>query len=304
MTQIFSANPFRCRVWNLHVRHEHLIDEETCRTEIQSFSDHGQLVAVLGRQLRGDPDYDIELIYGARRLFIARHLNVLLRVELRDMTDRTAVIAMDIENRQRRDVSPYERGMSFARALRAGCFESQDELARSLNISQSQISRLLALSRLPTAIVSAFPSTMEIRESWGPSLVGLLEDPRKRTTTIARARVLSSRLPRPSAIDVYQQLIAASVPGRKIRLRTHDEVVTDIDGTPLFRIRHQERTIAVLLPRERISEETLCAIREAVRRVLRQRRRPAVILKHVPIKAPYDSSTGSSESSIAGAGSN
>ena len=45
------------------------------------------------------------------------------------------------------------------------------------------------------------------------------------------------------------------------------------DGTPLFCIRAQEKWIAVLLPRDNISEETLEAARDAVRDVLRQRRR-------------------------------
>src|SRR6185437_1019895 len=117
MSHITSVNPFRCRMWDLHDRLEYLILEDTCRAEIASFEKYGQLIATLGRPLRGDPDYDIELVCGARRLFVARHLNVDLLVEVREMTDQDAIIAMDMENRQRRDVSPYERGLSFARSL-------------------------------------------------------------------------------------------------------------------------------------------------------------------------------------------
>jgi hypothetical protein len=72
--QIVSANPFRCRMWDLHDRLEHLIVEDNCREEISSVSRHGQQVAPLGRRLRGDPDHDVELICSARRLFVARHL--------------------------------------------------------------------------------------------------------------------------------------------------------------------------------------------------------------------------------------
>ena len=71
--QIVSVNPFRCRMWDLHDRLEHLIVEDNCREEISSVSRHGQQVAALGRRLRGDPDHDVELICGARRLFVARH---------------------------------------------------------------------------------------------------------------------------------------------------------------------------------------------------------------------------------------
>jgi ParB family transcriptional regulator, chromosome partitioning protein len=275
MRNIVSVNPFRCRMWDLHERLEHLIVEDTCRTEIRSFSKHGQLVPAVGRPIRGDPDHDIELICGARRLFVARNLNVQLLVDLREMTDRAAVIAMDIENRQRQDVSPYERGLSFARCLRAGYFKSQDDLARALKISQSQVSRLLSLARLPSVVIGAFPNPVEIRERWGPDLTAALDDARKREATISRARTIASISPRPAAMDVFQQLVGASVAGRKVQIRPHDEVVTDVDGTPLFRIRTQCKDIALLLPRDQISQDTLSAVRDALREVLRQRiRRP------------------------------
>jgi ParB family chromosome partitioning protein len=269
-SQIISASPFRCKVWSLHDRLEHLIIEDTCRDELNSFAKHGQLIAALGRPLRDDPDHDIELICGARRLFVACHLNRPLLVDLREMTDKEAIIAMDTENRQRQDISPYERGLSFARFLRAGHFESQDQLAKALKISQSQVSRLLTLAHLPSVVVNAFTTPLDIREGWGPDLVAALQDVRRRKATIARARTLASATPRAPATDVYQQLIAASTGGRKIRTMPHDEVVTGTDGRPLFRIRQQEKAIAVLLPREQISEEILCVIRSAVREVLQR----------------------------------
>jgi len=269
MVQIVSANPFRCRMWDHHDRLDYLVVEETCRAEIDSFATHGQLVPVLGRPLRGDPEYDLELIFGARRLFVARHLNLPLRVEVRDITDRDAIIAMDIENRQRRDISPYERGLSFARSLRAGHFESQEDLAKALKISQSQVSRLLKLARLPSVIVNAFGNPMEIREGWGPDLVGALHETR-REATIARARALAAAAPRLSAVEIFQQLISASLVGRKVRPKARDEVVTGFDGKPLFRIRRQEKAIALLLPLESTSAEILEAVRDALRDVFHQ----------------------------------
>jgi ParB family chromosome partitioning protein len=270
MSQIASANPFRCRLWDLHDRLDNLVTEDTCRDEIASFAKHGQLIPALGRRLRGDPDHDIELICGARRLFVARHLNVQLLVDLREMSDQEAIIAMDIENRQRQDMSPYERGMSFARFLRAGHFESQEHLAKAIKISQPQVSRLLALARLPSVVINAFGSPKDICETWGVDLAATLQDPSRRGATIARARALGSVTPRPPAVQVYQQLLCAAVKGRKIRTKSHDEVVTDLDGTPLFRIRQQEKTISMLLPRNQISREVLDAVRDTVREVLQR----------------------------------
>lgn len=271
MPNIVSIDPFRCRVWNFHDRLEHLISEQTCSSEIESFSKHGQLTPALGRPIRGDDEYDIELICGARRLFVARHLKAPLVVDIREMTDRAAFIAMDIENRQRLDVSPYERGMSFARWLRAGQFKSQDDLAKALKISQSQVSRLLTLARLPAAVVNAFANPVDIREGWGPDLAEALEDPRRRQATIAKARAITELSPRPNANEVYRRLLSASSGRFRIQNRTHDEVVTDTDGSPLFRIRSLDKSISFLLPRE-ISQAVLSAVRDAVRSVLQAKK--------------------------------
>src|SRR5207253_10688731 len=151
MGEVIAVNPFRCRMWALHDRLGQYLTEESCQAEIASFLSRGQLVPTLGRRLRANPDYDVELLYGARRLFVARHLNKELIVELCDLQDRDAIVAMEIENRQRVDISPYERGLSYARWLNQGHFSSQEDLARELNVSTSQVSRLLKLARLPAA---------------------------------------------------------------------------------------------------------------------------------------------------------
>lgn len=268
MQSIVMVNPFRCRVWSLHDRLEGEITEETCRTEIESFSKHGQLIPVLGRPVPNDSSYEVELICGARRLFAARHINIPLKVELRELSDHDALIAMDIENRQRVDVSPYERGISYAHWLREGHFKSQDDISRALRISASKVSRLLKVSRLPSVIVNAFRTPLEIREEWALDLVDALEDTGRRGLTIQRARSIADSRARPPARDVYQQLLLAPAKGRKRRVKPHDEVVKSQNGVPLFRIRRQTNTIAVLLPLDRISEPALSEIRKVIADIL------------------------------------
>ena len=270
MRKIVSVSPFRCRMWDLHDRFDAHVTEESCRAEIDSFERHGQLVPALGRPLRGDPDYEVELIYGARRLFVARHINKPLLVEVKEISDREAVIAMDIENRQRTDISPYERGISYARSLRSGHFSSQDDMARALRVSSSQVSRLLRLARLPSVVVNAFASPLDICEGWGLDLIEALDDPHRRQRTLQKARVTAALVPRPPAREVYRSLLAATAHGRKPKARAQDEVVKDCDGTPLFRISQRSNSVALLLPVEKLSSKTIDSIRHAVTNILQR----------------------------------
>jgi ParB family chromosome partitioning protein len=268
MRNIVSISPFRARMWALHDRLDHHVNEDTCKAEIQSFMKHGQLVPALGRVLRGDADYDVELIYGARRLFVARHVNKPLLVDMREMSDKEAIVAMDIENRQRADVSPYERGVSYARWLRSGHFGSQDDIARVLKISSSQVSRLLRLARLPSVILNAFSSPLEICEAWGLDIMDALDDAQRRERTIQAARAIGASDSRPAAREVYRQLMVASRQGRRPKPVTRDEVVKDDDGTSLFRIRHRSRNVSLVLPTSTISPADVANIRGAIIAIL------------------------------------
>jgi len=144
-------------MWDYHDRLPELINEVTCRDVIQSFVKDGQRHPVLARPMAGSDGVQYELIYGARRLFAARHLNVKLLAHVRNIDNISGLIEMDVENRLRCDISPYERGMSFKGWLRKGYFRSQEELARALSMSTTHVCRLMRFADLPTAIVSAFP---------------------------------------------------------------------------------------------------------------------------------------------------
>jgi ParB family chromosome partitioning protein len=266
--EVVSVNPFRCRMWALHDRIDNYVTEETCRAEINSFLRYGQLVTVLGRPVRGDPDYDVELIYGARRLFVARHVNKPLLVELREMSDLEAVVVMDIENRHRQDISPYERGRSYVRWLRSGCFRSQEELARTLKISCAGVSRLLRVAQLPAVVVSAFGSPIDICEDWGLKLMDMLEDPLVRRRTLERARAIAARPTKLAAREVFQELISMAAPGKRIQRKAHDEIVRDQRGAPLFRVRQLRSSIALVVPIHKVSGESLDRIRTSVVEIL------------------------------------
>jgi len=268
MHSVIMISPFRCRMWDLHSRVEQEISEKTCKSEIESFAKHGQLVPVLGRKLKEDRLHDVELVYGARRLFVARHLNMDLKVELRVLSDLDALVAMDIENRHRKDISPYERGLSYLQWLRSGLFKSQDELARAMSISAPQVSRLLRLARLPSVVIDAFESPASICEAWGLRLAEAVHDPHRRRATIESARRLAAESPRHEARAVYRSLVTAAISGRALKRAIRDEVVRDWSGEPLFCIRQQAKSIAVLLPFENVSAQALTDIRAAITDIL------------------------------------
>jgi ParB family chromosome partitioning protein len=257
MDCVRSVDPFRCRLWAHHDRLQEQINEETCREEIRSFQELGQLIPTLGRAVHDDPNIDYELIYGARRLFVARHIRCAIRVEVRELSDRDALVAMDVENRQRANLSPYERGLSYASWLRSGLLSSQGDIATTLKISPAQVSRLLKLARLPAVIVNAFGDPREICERWAIKLWEILDDAELRPRLIRAARTLISSAPRPSAQESYRRLLADIGARRTSPAALSEWRVRAPDGRLLFRVRRQQDAVALVLPTEYLTEERL-----------------------------------------------
>ena len=283
--QIVAVNPFRCRMWTLHPRMDENVTEKSCQAQIESIEKHGQLVPALGRRLSPGSDHDIELIYGARRLFVARHLNRPLLVEVRDITDRDAIVAMDIENRLRQDISGYERGLSYARWLREGHFKSQDEIAHALQVSSAQVSRLLRLASLPLDIVGAFDTPVSICEEWGVNLATLLKDPDRNHELKQAAKRISARAVRPSAPEVYRELCAA-VSDETGSPPADERVIRDEDGNALFSIKHRRGSIMLVVPIESLSKAALKAIEASISRIMEAPpSRPAVAKAREELRA-------------------
>lgn len=225
---------------------------------------HGQKQPALGRIVPDDREFDIELIYGARRLAAARELGIDLLVEIRDIDDRSALIEMDIENRVREDISPYERGISYKRWLRSGLFATQAEIARALGISEAQVCRLLKYADLPAAVVAAFKHPHLIREEWASTLANLANDSSFRDGMLRRARTISASPRNPSPQEVFETL-ASDGTRDVVRTRARDEVVKGASGQALFRIGFRTKTVHLILPRDKLTSDMLRHVSEQLK---------------------------------------
>ena len=270
MESVVSVDPFRCRMWIAHDRLEEYITEDTCVREIESFKAHKQRKPAIGRPVHDDPACDVELFSGARRLFVARLLKVPLLVELRELSDRDAIVEMHVD-RMRKDLSPYELGLAYLGWVRGRYFESQEEMSRVLRVSSSKVSRLIKMAKLPAVVVKALDA-VSMRERWGLNLAKILENPQDAHLVIQEARRLLATTPRPSPKEAYRRLRASVAHAergrRKLTGGDQDKVVLGRDSTPLFRIRQQVDYVALLLPIEAISANTLHHIQTAIQSIL------------------------------------
>ena len=60
------------------------------------------------------------------------------------------------------------------------------------------------------------------------------------------------------------------VSGRRPKARLRDTLIKDDEGVPLFRIKHQQNSIALVLPIGKVSAKSLQMIQSAVAEILQQ----------------------------------
>ncbi len=143
--------------------------------------------------LDDDSQYDFEVICGARRHWTAKHLSWPLLIEVRDLDDRQAFILQDLENRDREDVSDYERATDYKGALPKYFENNRTAMAKFLEIDKGNFHRLLELAELPKTIVDAYSDLRELRVHHGTAYRKLLADSAVKRRLLDRAKSIKGQ---------------------------------------------------------------------------------------------------------------
>ncbi len=207
------VNPDSCRLWQFHDRIYDLLDEISCRDLIDGFKATGrQEHAAIVRPCPDDPDHDFEVICGARRHWTAHYLKWDFLIEVKELSDEEAFQLNDIDNRDRKDISDYERAQSYRKALKA-IYKSQNQMAERLGITPDILNRLLGLADLPEPIVEAYADIRDIKVAHYRTLAPLLKDATARERILNQATKLKGQNLKPAQLVAL--LKASATPPKK-----------------------------------------------------------------------------------------
>ena len=213
-TILMRVDPAKCRMWKRHNRRYDLLNEQNCSDLIEGFkAQGGQEFPAVVREIQGDDEHIYEVIAGARRHWTAGFLGEKFLIEVRNLADEEALRLSDIENRDRKDISDYERALDYKDAMKR-YYKTQKLMARSLEVGEVWLSRYLYLAELPQEIVDVYASVTDLRESHARDLKPFLDKPSTRQKMITRAVELQGR--GLSGPEVVKALIATvRVPTKK-----------------------------------------------------------------------------------------
>lgn len=189
------------------------------KREIESAGGNVQAIGV--RPLKGE-SHAYELVFGHRRHQACLELGLPVLAMVEELTDADLFVKMDRENRARADLSPFEQGDMYRRALDEGLFPSLRMMASDLGIDPGNASKAMSIARLPSPIQLAFPSPNDIQFRWGQVLQDQLQkDPEgviKRGEEIRAERAAGQII---SASETFERLVGK---GKIVKASTHELV--------------------------------------------------------------------------------
>lgn len=141
-----QLSPKRVRVRPGFERAEDEYNDADFAELLQSIKDTGGNVDPIDvRLVEGVPGIDAELLAGTRRLRACLEAGVLVNASVRKCDDRTADMIHEIENKLRKNKSPYSRGKHYQALMQSGRYDSLTALSDRIKTSVSEVSRYLAL---------------------------------------------------------------------------------------------------------------------------------------------------------------
>lgn len=162
----------------------------------------GNVQPIKVRPVTGDARADYEIVYGHRRHRAALELGLPVRAVVQEMDDEALFREMELENRGRADLRPYELALHYRNALDAALYPSQSQMAKVLGITQGHLSKLAMLGNLPQEVVAAFASPLDLTVRMGVTLHRALQKDRRGVLRRAEKLAAAPRLPASKVMQV------------------------------------------------------------------------------------------------------
>lgn len=198
------------------IRHSRFANRDSRSFSTPAFEElKGEVASAGGNvqpiKVRPVTDGGYEVVFGHRRLEACKQLGMRVLAMVDSIDDQTLFIEMDRENRGRKDLSPWEQGVMYRRALSEGLFPSNRKLADAVGADLSAMGKALALADLPQEVIDAFPTPFEIQFRWSKPLKDALDA--DLNAVLSRAKSIKSAGSLMSAGDVFNRLVSPEQKG-------------------------------------------------------------------------------------------
>lgn len=227
-----------CFPWKYANRIQRYVNDSTCAELISNIKYSGQKIPAIARKVNNK----YEIICGIRRLYVCNKLHIPILLAIIDVDDKEALLIMDAENRERLDISPYERAIDYKKWVECGIYKNYKEIQELTGIKKSWFSQLISLSELNPEIIKLFNDPINLKQKWGYNLRLLSKDKNNEALMLQTAKIISAKHYKPRT--VYLKLLQSC---QIDNIKNLEEIVTNHLGEKLFKIKYLDRTTNITI---------------------------------------------------------
>lgn len=244
-----------------------LYDDEEIDNLAHSMAAAGQEELI---KLRLKPNGRYEIVgSGHRRIRAARSIGwVTVDALIVERTDREAELATMVSNEARVDLTDYERGKLYQNAIDKGFASTQTDLAHMFGASQAQVSKRLAMLKLPAnyiAMLDARPNLFGV--TCAESIAQLLKEYPTETTLIEDGvlRISEEGADQKTVKQWVQQMIKQRAKPAK---NNKPKVITNRSGRQIFTAKREGRVIMIRISAQDVDgDSALEKVIESLRQI-------------------------------------
>ena len=235
-TVVEFLDPKRIRPSRFANRHELSFagtEFEGLKAEMQAAGRNVQPIKVRRVGQGGDGGDEYEIAFGHRRHRACLELGLPVAAIIEELSDAQLFTEMERENRERQDLSPWEQGVMYKRAIDDGLFPSLRKLAASIGAQVGNVSTAIQLASLPSDVVDAFPSPLSLQFRWGMALRAAID--KNPDEVVAQARDLAAMNPKLPAKEVLARLTGVGASTKReapVQLTSKGKIVGSWDKDP------------------------------------------------------------------------
>ncbi len=150
-----------------------------------------------------------EIVCGHRRHRACRELGLPVFAVVCDepLSDLELFLAMERENREREDLSPYDQGRMYIHAIDSGLFTSQRKLAVAIGVSHTWVRKVVRIAMLPVEVIEAFSDPTAIQPAHAEDIVAALAADEAAVIRRATELAATKRTAKRSATEVVHLLV-------------------------------------------------------------------------------------------------
>lgn len=243
------VDPKECKPSSVNARDYAKLNKENCADVISSIQAEGKQLFPAVVRRTNDPETPYEIVSGLRRHFSISWLNAnnypdfRYLISIKEMDDESAWRLSDVENRSRKDITDYERAVSYRDALAQYYGGSTERMAERIKISVRNLRRYIQLADLDKIIVDAIGGEDLVKVAHAVTIQPELgKSKMNREAILAEAEALAKqqaerRTKGESLIpptDAVKRLIKASTKKLNLNTRTKPVEILSKSGKPLL----------------------------------------------------------------------